>query len=130
LGNDQRLGADAGVRRTAGAALIEMRQVTLQRLGDVQRPGCLGLVRERRRLRLREGEHGRAVGVAVVVGDRTQARFGVSLVAEIPAHRPRAWAASETAVEQVQARLDQSLIRLALDLEAGARLAAVQLAVA
>src|SRR5262249_44856906 len=100
------------------------------RLFDGEWAGYLRLVRQRPLLRLPEGQHALAVGVAEIVGDRVQRRLVVGLIAEILAHGPGAGATSEAAVEQVQPGLDQPLVGLALDLEARAGLATIQLAVA
>src|SRR5262249_35862289 len=83
-----------------------------------------------RLLRLRETEHGLAVGVGEVVGHALERRHRVALTADVAAHAPRAGPARQPAVAQVQVRLDQSRVRPAAHLEPGARLTAAEIRIA
>src|SRR5262249_29790076 len=124
---DESLRASASV---VGAALVlDVAQIVLDNALHGERTG-LGLFCQSLLLRLREVEDRLAVGLAVIVGNHAPQAFDlVALRADVTAHGPSAGPTAQPAITEMQSRLDQSPIRLALSLEARAGLARVQPAV-
>src|SRR5262245_24352040 len=122
------------VRRPAIA--FEIFEIVVQRIGDCIGP--LGLALRRAvglgaLLRLPERQNDVAVRLAKVVSnDQGTVRSPdvlrrVSAIAGVPAHDPGAWPASVLTISKVEARLDQSIIRLVRHLETRACTAGFQI---